>query len=532
MRSTSVRRVFSGPSAWVLAAVLAVLAAAIGLRIFKGCFTGIVYDEAATIIAFCKGFYVAWTDYRNPNNNHVLNSMGINLCLVCFRNCHYFYRIHTIVMSIVYCLSAGYLVWVLIANRLLRFLLAALLVFQSFVFDLSYLGRGYSIALAAFYCGLALLVFLLRKPRPFSRVWLPILVLVLMNFLALGSMLSAMTPVLALNISYILFFSHRAFIAPVRWARSFALHVCGVGVGSAALLYLLYYHIWRDILGARERFGMTFLWGHIRDVLWSSIFASPGTVAKAAYIIFLAVSAAALLYATFMALRQWRLNRSPAVLPPAPQLLVLCTMPVIFAVMYLYRNVAGLSLGFARNGVFLIPIFFLACGILIDMMLASIAGGRLRYVILSLACASLAVTALEARPSLYAVKVSNWSIQSASGPLVRQLQSIDPQRNWSIGITSKTSTLSLGLLFYSHRGFLTQGSDSDFDIVIYHVSDEVDPGVCYKRDFFRNFDCIIILSPAVIQQYSIPAADLSPSRQGEPATDQTSREAQGQPAAL
>ncbi|MBC8378323.1 MAG: hypothetical protein H8E62_04030, partial [Planctomycetes bacterium] len=138
-----------------------VLLASVGLRVYKAVHTGIIYDEVYTILNFGQHFHDAITLYKNPNNNHILNSILINLDRVLFAGHESFYRYHTIFFGTLYCLSVTYLTWTLITDRLLRIAFAALLTLQWFVFDLSYLARGYSIALAAIFGGIALLVWLL-----------------------------------------------------------------------------------------------------------------------------------------------------------------------------------------------------------------------------------------------------------------------------------------------------------------------------------------------------------------------------------
>jgi hypothetical protein len=85
----------------------------------------------------------------------------MNFCRIHFSDWENFFRIHTILFSGIYCISIACLVWTLFANRFLRIFFMILLSFQWFVFDLSFLARGYSIALTAIYGGLALLVFFL-----------------------------------------------------------------------------------------------------------------------------------------------------------------------------------------------------------------------------------------------------------------------------------------------------------------------------------------------------------------------------------
>ena len=487
------------PSTCAFAAVVIIVAAAIGLRLHKAAFTGIVYDEAASLFDFGTSLRDAWTSYINPNNNHVFNSFLMNICRSLFKSCEYFFRLHTMASSVVYCLSTAALVWMLIRSNLLRVLLTGLLLFQWFVFDLSYLARGYSIALAAFCCALAILVFLLSNPGRRWRVWLAMLTLVLMNALALGAMLSAVAVVFALNLCYIGFFSHRLTVAPVRRFPAIVLHASIVGIFSTAALYTIYWHIWRDILAAKDNFGQVSLTQHLGEVLWTSMFASPTIAGRLAYVVLLALAATGIVHLVAVTARNrsrpWPVSQpssfsvfeSPGIASEfgprvsgfsswpvnASQSLVLCSSAATLVMLFIWRDVAGLSLGFARNGVFLIPLFLLTCGILIDVMLRNMTPGLAQKLILVVASVSIGIATYAARPSPYAVQVSNWAQQSVSGPLVHELKRIDPERQWSIALTDRMASLHTSFLYYQMRGYAISGRDENFMVLVYHKSEPV-----------------------------------------------------------
>jgi hypothetical protein len=240
------------------------------------------------------------------------------------------------------------------------------------------------------------------------------------------------------------------------------------------------------------------------------MFVTPGPAAKAGYAVFLAIAVAALLAVACTLFRRIaRADRTSGPGDAAPQMLVLSIALAVIPVMFLWRNVLDLSLGFARNSVFLIPLFFLSCGILIDTVQRDIRHGLLRSVVLGLACASTAVMVFETKPSPYVVQASNWAIQSLPGPLLRHLKSIDPNRNWCLELTSLSATMRQSLLYYSCRGYLIDGADNNFSVAVYHKLDGAFLGRWYRPDLFDDFQCRVVLCPNILRYYSIPQSDLA-----------------------
>lgn len=477
---------------------------AIVLRGFKAVYTGIIYDEVYTVMNFGQHFHDAMTLYKNPNNNHILNSILINVDRVLFSEHESFYRFHTIFFGALYCVSMLYLVWRLIFNRLLRITFVALLTLQWFVFDLSFLARGYSIALAGIYGALALLVWLQKRKIKPSLIWVPVAILVAMNFLAMGSMLSVALLLLVINGCYILLFSHRVFPHETKPLKPMLFHLIAVPIGSAVSLYLLYQYIWRDILAARTKFGKMTLWRHLKEVLWVNMPADAQSWTLVVYGVFLLLTVAALLYAVYVLIKTRRLERISFLDLKQPESFIVLTTMLFFIGMSVYRNVFKLALGYPRNGVFLIPLFLLSCGIILDAACGLLTAVRVRTVAAGGVCVVTLMLTVAAWPSLHAVKVYTWEIQSIAGPLIRDLQKIDPYRRWKIALTQKTWHMNLPLQYYQIHGYPVQRSGgNDFDVAVTHRSEDIPGAGFYRQEFYDDFECRIMFNPALIQQYSL-----------------------------
>ena len=481
-----------------------ILLASVGLRVYKAVHTGIIYDEVYTVMNFGQHFHDAITLYKNPNNNHILNSILINLDRVLFAGHESFYRYHTIFFGALYCVSVMCLVRSLITGRLLQIAFVALLTLQWFVFDLSFLARGYSIALAAIFVTLALLVWLLKRKISLSFIWAPILILTAMNFLAFGSMLSVVVVLIVINGCYILLFSYRVFPEGTKPLKPILIHCVAVPIGSALSLFGLYRYIYKDILAARNDFGKVPLGQHLKEVLWVNMPASEQPWTQIVYGVFLLLTVAALLYAVTVLLKSRCLKQISFLDLKRPQSFIVLTTVAFFAGMIIYRNVFKMSLGFPRNGVFLIPLFLLSCGIVLDSACGLLTAPRLRTAVAGLLCVVTVMLTVAARPSLYAVKVTTWEIQSIAGPLIRDLQTIDPHRRWKIALTKQTWHMNLPLQYYQIIGYPVQrAAGNDFDVAVTHRSENIPGASFYRDDFYDSFECRILFNPALIQQYSL-----------------------------
>jgi hypothetical protein len=488
--------------ALAFSALIVAVASGVGLRIYKANYTGITYDEVSSQGDFGMSCHSALTSYVNPNNNHVLNSVLLNFSRVHFARFEHYPRLHAMFFGGIYCIAAGWLAWSLIGNRLLRVLLVVLLVLQYAVFDLSYLARGYSIAIGAFYLAMAILVYLAGRPLRPRHLWIAAGALTVANVLCLGSMLSAIAIVVALNACSITTVTYISATSFSRRLLLFCTQIVAVGACSLTLLYLIYRYLWRDILAAKDNFGTTGLVAHLKEVLVTGMFATPSMLGWAAYAIFVFLATIGLVYVVCR-----RLSFT------APQLMVLCTSVVTMLALLVWRNVLGLSLGFARNGVFLVPIFIISCAILVDRAAGYVQSNILRKLAITAACLCMVGITYAAAPSLRAVQVSNWKTQSVCGPLLRQLRDVDASRQWSVALSDRTRTLRLPLLYYSVRGYRLSDTRRDFDITIYAIEDGISSMEWYKPGYFAQFGTKVAISPVARRQCHIPDSDFGPEAQ-------------------
>jgi hypothetical protein len=308
-----------------------------------------------------------------------------------------------------------------------------------------------------------------------------------------------------INGCYILLFSYRVFPEGTKPIRQIGIHLVVVSISSFLLLFLLYRYIYRDILAARDIFGtISSLGQHLLEVLWINMPAYSQRWAQGVYILFLMLTAAAIAGVVYILLRTRRFQQVSFLNLKQPQSFIVFTTLLFFAGMYVYRNIFNMSLGYPRNGVFLIPLFLLSCGIILDSACALPASARGRAACAGLVCAVTLMLTAAARPCPYAVKVSTWEIQCVARPLIRDLQTIDPRRHWKIVLTKQTWHMNLPLQYYRLNGYpVQQASDGYFDVGVIHRSESKPGAFFYREDFYDHFDCRIVFNPALIQQYSL-----------------------------
>ena len=144
-------------------------------------------------------------------NNHVLNSVLMYYAHKYFSFYEHFIRIPSLSAGIMFSLSIAYVVYKTVRSRALQVAALALVSLVPFVFNYSFLARGYSFALAGIFAEIAFVLWLFDHKIKF-RYWpIPVVVISLMNFLAFGAMLSSILLLAAFNITFILLYSPKAF---------------------------------------------------------------------------------------------------------------------------------------------------------------------------------------------------------------------------------------------------------------------------------------------------------------------------------
>jgi hypothetical protein len=397
----------------------------------------------------------------------------------------HFIRIPSLSAGILFSLSIAYVVYKTIRSNALQVTALALVSLVPLVFNYSFLARGYSFALAGIFAEIAFVLWLFDHKIKF-RYWpIPVVVISLMNFLAFGAMLSSILLLAAFNITFVLLYSPKAFSNGPRKIITVTVNLVSICLLSFVLLFGLYRNIYKDVLNnpvlkeisSRMR-GWPGFTNYLYNILIEKVFGLNSvfaTVVLYVVICLLATAIAFHLYRFFRSIkeRQWR-GYLKAV-EPTLFLPIVAGLTIIF--MYIQCVVMKEGLGLARNHVFLIPLV-LICGIVvIDRFVCRVKEKKLALalrIIVSLTIVSVTVRNL---PSPYCI-----GRQTISGPVLRKLRAIDPDKTWYIGFSEKTKGNMVGFRYYEEFDYKFELLNEEKGEVVICTKDEWPKyAICHYR---------------------------------------------------
>jgi len=501
-----------------LAVYLLVLGSGIGLKIYKTDAAGIIFDEEYTYANFGRDVKAALHSYQNPNNNHVLNSLLICWMDKYFRSYEHFIRIPSLICGVLFSLTAGVLVWQVLRSSLLRLLILAAITLNAFVFDLSFLARGYSYALAAVFWGIAFIIWLLSHPIRYRYCGIVIGAMVVVNFVALGAMVSSLWLLLCLNMIFVLGFSGRIYKNRPKQRYNIPIHGLVIAILSGAALFALYHGIYQKIIAAQGAFRVmpygvcTYVdfvalpfRTYLKWALWDKLVNPQSWLRTITFYGLLGLMGASLLFYTWQIARSagrtgWQaaLKRSTST---AGGLIVLVTA-IYVLMLFIHHNVLGMSIGLPRNAVFLTPLVLLIMGMLLDRVMAA-AGKRWgRAAVTAVIAAVLGMVVWQNLPDSASVnRLGDWDLQSLSGPLLRRLKAMDSRRTWRIMLTDMTGTFYVGALYYQRYDYhFNFAAGIDYDMEIRYKTEKIPKGIYWDRDYFDRFNCRVRINPVLAEK--------------------------------
>ncbi len=478
------------------------LLVAVLFRIYKAHNTGIIFDEVWTYEDYCRDLRTAITNYYT--NNHVLNSVFIVLTEKLLGGYDHFLRIPAVIFGIIFCGAVAIILRKTVSSRLLQITAILLILMNWFILDLSYLGRGYAIGLGAAFAGITALIHLCRKENDNEVYrWRVVFFFIVMNFLALGAMLSSLPILVSINIFFVVWLLldsrgkgkdmlHKAYI-----------RLATIGLGTAVSLYLFYRPALPEIRRLSKVFKVSEPFGvYMKQVLWQPLvfreyhsFEFNNHIYKAA----LALLLICVIICAVRAIIKLRkgLNFYSLLCKPGFQVVLLSIATLI--IMWFQRVIMDVSLGMPRNGVFLLALILPAAVIIMDKTISTIRVlPAIRY-ILVLVCLSVTVFfCFRNWPSGNAVQVHphGWAIESSMGPLVRILHDIDSKKVWKIKLTEYTKHGWRPIRYYKNRGYnieLVEGKD--FDVWVVPKTPASSRVICIANDRFIEHHCCIIANP-------------------------------------
>ena len=476
------------------------------LKIYKAHYIGITYDEAMTFMHYCPDVHTALTNF-NSTNNHVLNSVFICWAHKFFGSYEHFIRIPSLMAGIIFSLALAYVVYKLISSPALKVVTLALVSLVPFIFDYSFLARGYAFGLAAITSQIAFVLWLLKRKISYRYWYGPVLVISLLNFISFGAMMSSVITLAAFNLTFIFFGVPRIFSdAP---GKKYPLILTGSMIFflSAAASFLLHKGIYKNIFNNDVFLEISSTWQGwssfvelLKGLLVVEIFSTGsrgGNILLGAALILLSISGCFHLDKFRRAIKagNWRTYLSNA--DRESFLLVVTGLTAVF--MFIYGVALHKSLGLVRNNIFMVPLLLISGAITLDRFAGGLKNKVLSHAVCFIVFGIFAGVVLHNPPSLY----HNGSIgTSISGPLLRKLKAVDPDKIWMLAFSKEKNLAYMAFTYYRQFGYhFKQAREQEQPDVVICTIDEMSSRneiptqpLCLEWDCFRKADSVVLLN--------------------------------------
>lgn len=494
----------------------------IGLRVYKAHQAGILHDEYWTTRDYCKNIQSPMTVYTSTNN-HILNSLSIVLMRPAFGRYEHYIRIHTVLWGAFFCVGIAWTLRNVLRSSVLRIVFLLLILLNWFIFDLSYLARGYAMAMGIMFITIAAYAHNLSKEdRRGLDGWPVTILFIAMNFIAMGSMLSALSMVVSLNGFYVVMLLVRARGQSRAVLTKRLFQIVTLVAGSGLSLYLLYFRVLSEVRQLSKQFETEPFFEYMKKILWDPFIKLNGMALnrmlfeRHVYLLTLSLLAVCLVICLIFFLMRIKSNPSGNFrMSPATFILVL-TMGVFVAKVVQFR-VLGMSLGMPRNSIFFLVLVLLSGGILIDHAVGLLSRTKIiSGVVHSVCIGVLGLLIYVNLPSLRAVDTRgyDWGKQSAVGPLLRYLRRIDPQHTWRLNIDGYADCLGGAIQYYQQFGYQARRVGKDaVDVYVVREYPARPHTIYLNYDYFLDFHCCVIANPGAFRDKPIfyqvsPAAEV------------------------
>ena len=440
-----------------------VLLCTVGLKIYKADRTGIIYDESLTFLRYCDSVHTALTSFdpddASSTNNHLLNSIFIHYARRCFGFYEHFIRIPSLLAGIVFSLTLAYIIYKTIHSGPMRVVSLAMVSLVPFVFDYSYLARGYALALAGIYAEIAFVLWLLEHKIKL-RYW-PIVAVVIsaMNFLAFGSMMSSMIVLAGFNATFILLYSSKIFSNASGRFKPVILNLVSISLLTCVSVFFLYRSIYKNILGSWAMIKISRGWKgwpsfveYLRNLLVGKVFGPAGVLGTIIFwtaIVLIVIGVVIYIYRLCKAIKA-RL-RTEYMKIDSPASFVLIVTCVTIAMLFIYSVILNRSPGLprrVRSQMFLIPMVLTSGLIILDRLAYGMHQKSMRQIVRAAVITIVLLATVRNLPSPYRM-----GGMTLSGPVLRKLKEIDPEKTWNIAFSEQMKLLYMSFLYYRQEQF-------------------------------------------------------------------------------
>ncbi len=451
----------------ILGGILVLLA--VGLRVYKAHFLGIVGDEAATYMLYAHDLETTLTFYTYANN-HILNSILIYFTEFGFGWYDHFIRLPALVFGIGYCVATFFLIRSVIQNTLIRLLTLTLALFHFFVLDLTLVARGYGIALGAMAFQMLLMAHYARS-SPISILPLRYLIgMAFGNFIAFSAMLTSAFSLASLNLVFLMLVGFKIYLRflRIRW-RQLVQIAAGLVILSLIPITLVYYRLYfgiQEITATTVQESLTWgelFWGWVDYMGWLLTVWFFQRDSASAFrwdlVIGCSVTAVGIVGMGVYRLRNLKGSWIASLLHSIHRVCWFVVLSGALVVMLIGVVGFQMSLGFHRSHVFLIPIIVLCFGIGVEALFVYFQG-RVQKVLAGVIACLYLLLIFHSLPAVDNLNPIYPETEVYVGPFLRQLQAHDSNREWKALFTDKNHFLPLS--YYNIVGYrVTEATSGD-----------------------------------------------------------------------
>jgi hypothetical protein len=369
-----------------------------------------------------------------------------------------------------------------------------------FVFDYSFLARGYAFTIGGFYAQIALVLWLLKHPIKF-RYWLiPVVAISLLNFIVVGAMVSSVLLLAAFNGTFVLLYSYKIYKDSPGKIKATAINMVSVFMISAFSIFMLYRRIYSKILSSSTVWKWDKTWKgwpslveYLDNVLIKQVFRVKESFGAVLFYLFASlviITAVFYLFRFIMTFRAGTWHRYFN--NDNDGNFVLITGAAAMVIIFIYTVILRKSLGFTRNSAYMIPLVLTCCLIALDRFGREIKNNLLARILQTLIVLVVAAAAIDNLPSYQRV-----GGMSFSGPVLRRLKAIDPDRTWNIAFSKKKKLYYMGFLYYKQFDYkfniVKQG---EYDVFICSILKRPPKAICLDWDYFKNASIAVVINRA------------------------------------
>lgn len=477
-----------------------VLLCAVILLIYKADFTGMSYDEYLSFMRYTKDVYTA-THRFDSTNNHVLNSIFMHYAKDSFGSYEQFIRIPSLAAGIIFMLAASYIIRKTVRSNILRIVSLLMVCFSGAYFSYLFMARGYAYALASFAVYIAVVQFLLTHKLSF-RYWFPVaIVLSFLNFMAIGSLLSSVLVMIAINGVFILLYSPRIFKDVSGKLKPAIVMFVSILCATSAMLHLLFRAIYKNLFSLENNYDLvaiTHSWKgwptlavHLKSLLMDKIFVTKTGFGKVVLYISLSVIAISFLFYIYRMLRSFKERKAAAFFADVK----LCTFPLAsmflsVIVLIIYGVFLDRCPGLIRSNILLTPLVILAAIGLLDWFVHAVPEGRYRLSLIVFVAALIFTVFVRRAPSF----ISSGRMLM-SRPVLTKLAAYDPDKVWNISFSKKLWDYRVGFLYYKQF-------DRKFNIVpankcnayVCNIGEVPEGAILLDNDYFSKSGFSVVLN--------------------------------------